>query len=136
MPSIEEKGGEPVQTNEAPCLEAGMPLALVLPLVLPLLALSLLALPVQATAGQTGQQAREADPPTITCIVLVRPDGTLLVHEERTRFPAHDVSFEQPSGSRAPFTSGVDAVEILKVLAHLGFPPDTRDQTRFARFEK
>ena len=59
MPSIEEKGGEPVQTNDAPRLEAGMPLALVLSLlVLAFLALPLLALPVQAAAaGQTGQQA-------------------------------------------------------------------------------
>ncbi|MBR4747718.1 MAG: DUF2207 domain-containing protein [Desulfovibrio sp.] len=116
-----------MQTNDAPRLEAGMPLALVLSLlVLAFLALPLLALPVQAAAaGQTGQQAREADPPSITCIVLVRPDGTLLVHEERTRFPAHDVSFKQLSGSRAPFTSGVDAVEILKVLAD-GRPYDPK----------
>ncbi len=101
-----------MRTNEASRPAAGLHLALVL------LLLGLLALPVQASsAGEAGRQAREADQPSVSCIVMVRPDGTLFVHEEYARFSAHNVSFRQLEGSHAPFASGADAVEILKVLA-------------------
>ena len=110
-----------MRTKEDPRPSAGMRLALVLALLLALLLPALCARPLPAAPASQPEaslpQAKGENQPSISSIVFVRPDGTIFVHEERRRFPAQRLSFNQLEGSRAPFTEGVDAVEILKVLA-------------------